>query len=440
MNPFLLLAGLALLAALAPAAAQGMPRLLAHGQPPAKSLRDPAPSPEGLPEVAGLDAVAAAFRAAGLPWPEGIALAAGEQALLFRLGPGHGAGLQLQAYAVTGQSQLCWMRLIASGAGSVPGRLVALAVPAAAVASMTLELQEPLPEARKEQACPPVAVRALVANPPPKPMPWTLGGTLARAPEGGLRVADWLAWQAVWQQFGFADQSLPIVDFAANEVLLVPGDSIHGHALLPLATPAGVPPDALPMPWRQLRSEPRLGPIHGSWRVLGRHAGPIHLEHELPPGSRQFAVQCLPAAPHDPELLPIWRADVIAVPPELAAGVDPVATVTDWRAVSQRLGAECAALTDAIGELAADWVVVVRTGAAARWPGCRLRVATEEGVDVLTIATRAPSGREVPSVAEAVVLKLPRRNAQLAIVLERHCGPAPPEQTTLAVLPGQRER
>jgi len=440
MNPFPLMAGVALLASLAPAAAQGLPRLLAHGQPPARSLREPSTWPEGLLEVTGLDAVAAAFRAAELPWPEGIVLGAGERALLLRLGPGHGANLQLQSYAVPRQAELCWMRLIASGAGSVPGRWVALAVPAAAVASMTLELQEPLPDARNASPCPPVAVRALVANSAPKPQPWTLGGTLARAPERGLRVADWLAWQAVWQQFGFAGQSLPSVDFAANEVLLLPGESLHGHGLLPLGTPASGPPDALPMPWRALRSEPRLATMHGSWRMVARHAGPIHLEQELPPGSRQFAVQCLPAAPQAPELLPIWRAEVIAVPPELAAGVDPVNTVTEWRAVTQRLGAECAALTDSFGDLAVDWVVVVRTGAAARWPGCRLRVATEEGVDVLTIATRAPSGREVPPVAEAVVLKLPRRNAQLAIVLERHCGPAPPEQITLAVLSGQRER
>ena len=109
-------------------------------------------------------------------------------------------------------------------------------------------------------------------------------------------------------------------------------------------------------------------------------------------------------------------------------------TLSEWRALRQRLGGAVATLPDAWCDFGADAVVAVATPAGAVRPGFECALAEEEGVDVLTLTQELmPAG---PSLSWGIVLKTARRPAQLAVVLRRNGPEAETSEQTLRVLAG----
>lgn len=102
-----------------------------------------------------------------------------------------------------------------------------------------------------------------------------------------------------------------------------------------------------------------------------------------------------------------------------------------WRELQRQV-----ALPEAV--LARDWVdfgsaavILVATGEGRVWPGFGFAIGDEEDVDVLTLLQRAPSGRDPGLHTPMVVVQVPRRAHELAVVLRLSAGPAPAGEQTL---------
>lgn len=109
-------------------------------------------------------------------------------------------------------------------------------------------------------------------------------------------------------------------------------------------------------------------------------------------------------------------------------------TAAELRALQQELRLP-ASLVDGF-DAEHDVVIAVATGSGRVFDGFGVAVASEEDVDVLTLLQSAPSGRDPGVHTPLVLLQLPRRPNELAVVLRLGSGPAPASEETLAHFPG----
>jgi hypothetical protein len=168
--------------------------------------------------------------------------------------------------------------------------------------------------------------------------------------------------------------------------------------------------------------------IAGMWhRPLGRFAF-VALVAACSSGARRGAEAC-PVSPAA-ELLPIlrqWSGDVPPVASPWSAIADDAG---DWRALRQRLGPAADGLGRDFAPPPGTRVLVLVAPGGSHTAVAEVRIATEEGVDVLTFATVA--GGELRS--PAWVLSVPSRRQQLAVVLALPApGFAVPIETLLQV-------
>jgi hypothetical protein len=120
-------------------------------------------------------------------------------------------------------------------------------------------------------------------------------------------------------------------------------------------------------------------------------------------------------------------------PPGTAASCDLLTTRTSWRTWCARLGAAANVPPDAFVDFRHDDVLTVV--AAVGPEGITTAVAEEEGVDVVTLTAEA-----LPAAAAGrmwFVCVVPRRPAQLAVVLRRERRGEPVDETTLRVFAGR---
>jgi hypothetical protein len=146
-----------------------------------------------------------------------------------------------------------------------------------------------------------------------------------------------------------------------------------------------------------------------------------------------------PADPFRVELAPVQRCrDLAKTDWREGPAVMRAADAAQLRRLYRKLGKASSEIPADFVDFDTHVVVAVATGTARAFPGLRFSTATEEGVDVLQVTEWSPSGVLVDERAPVLVLKLPRRQRQLAVVLRRQCGPGPGSEETLAVLPPLR--
>ncbi|MEO6595210.1 MAG: hypothetical protein ABIP94_10705 [Planctomycetota bacterium] len=109
-------------------------------------------------------------------------------------------------------------------------------------------------------------------------------------------------------------------------------------------------------------------------------------------------------------------------------------TQSQWQVLRKKVGGAVAAMTNDWCDFSLDTVVVLATDAVAVRSDFGLSVSEEEGVDVLTVKQVAAAAAQPSSFA--LVLKVPRRKGQLAVVLRREGLAASPSEATVGVFPG----
>ena len=241
---------------------------------------------------------------------------------------------------------------------------------------------------------------------------------------------------ASWRQF--AGENLaeapppPACDFASAVLLLVPG---RGQPRTPEPQPAGrllgdrtttvrlaaVPVDDAGPLQLAVFAVPRVS----GGLVVERTAAADRARHDV---VERFAI----AAPESALLL--CRRDV-ALPPGGGTRCERATTAGEWRTLRQGCGAALAGLPDDWCVFATDWALLVAV-AGAEGGSLAIDVRSEEGVDVLVLTPTAGVANSRAAGDLGVLLKLPRRRAQTAVVLrEPSDGPAGFRERTLAVFP-----
>ncbi|MEC7584746.1 MAG: hypothetical protein VYE77_10545 [Planctomycetota bacterium] len=155
-----------------------------------------------------------------------------------------------------------------------------------------------------------------------------------------------------------------------------------------------------------------------AWSELGRLPPPVDPQQvELPVVSRLWE-------------LPDTNLDKLFV--------ERATTAEEWRKLRDAIGPRAADVPPDFVDFADHCVVAVAPGKADSFPNLGVRPATEEGVDVLTITEVRPSGRYIRPHAPVVLLKLPRRERQLTIVIRRVTGPGPGGEDSVRTFPPLR--
>ncbi len=234
-------------------------------------------------------------------------------------------------------------------------------------------------------------------------------------------LVDVVSYRAAREKTGPASRE---IDFVGHVLLAVPCAAASGqrllwgraerrddawHASLMLAPAEPVPADE-----RVPASEPprRLEP--GAMFLLPRLDVPLVLHL---PGT----VQCTLPPPENPA-----RGETIKILAlhDLAGGGGGDAprcrratTAAEWRELQAEVGESAKAVDLSALDFARYTVVWLAPEPARAFPGFLVRTATEEGVDVVTVDQRFPSGRALPERSPSALLVLPRRPRQLSIVL-----------------------
>ncbi len=221
---------------------------------------------------------------------------------------------------------------------------------------------------------------------------------------------------------GFANGQPDVPDLTRHAALLVPAVLPTGHRL---AWRRALLRDG---EWRvELQLEP-LPPtafdeprqLHGAVFVVPRVTEPVRVFVPIA-AERSLPAIRLPA-PATGEV-----PNVLAVRELTMGGGDALrcvraATPAEWRELRASLGEAGKGLPDDYADFARHCVVMVAPARARALPGFALAASTEEGVDVLTITQRLPSGSALPEIAPVALLVLPRRPRQLAVVFADHLG------------------
>lgn len=245
-------------------------------------------------------------------------------------------------------------------------------------------------------------------------------------------LADAVELSAFWRAHcGRAAEGPPAVDFDRFLAIVEPeqqgGDGLaawrHGGGMRVICA-QGAPPD---------RDEQRMA-LH----LVPRVAGEVLLDLEVR-GREGVARRLSSRTVEDPRraaTLQVLRYLPVELAPRAATTCERATTPGEWRQLRQRLGGPVADLPDDWCDFSHAAVVAIATGTGLTWPGFELATTEEEGVDVLTATQRSPSGVHPGEHAYAMLAVVPRREAQLAVVLREVCGPGPGTEKTLRVFAG----
>jgi hypothetical protein len=139
-----------------------------------------------------------------------------------------------------------------------------------------------------------------------------------------------------------------------------------------------------------------------------------------------------------PALIPILRQVAVT---DCGAGAEVAAlaeTPAEWRELLARLRLPPPGLPADWADFARERIVVWACPRSRVQPPFAVAAATEEGVDVLTLTIRGPSGEDPGERAPCLVIAVPRRPHALTLVGRVGVGPAPPVERVLALLPPAR--
>ena len=145
-----------------------------------------------------------------------------------------------------------------------------------------------------------------------------------------------------------------------------------------------------------------------------------------------------PPDPEEVELPPISRVCELPESNLDKLLVERATTAEEWRKLRDLIGPKAADVPPDFVDFAEHCVVAVAPGKADSFPRMPLAPATEEGVDVLTVTEVRPSGRHIEPHSPVVLLKLPRRERQLTIVIRRVAGPSPGSEDSVRTFPPLR--
>jgi hypothetical protein len=232
------------------------------------------------------------------------------------------------------------------------------------------------------------------------------------------------SWRRFWRRNSAADVPVPACDFAVHVLLSAPIRRLQGAGVLwaPLRLTARVvapraeePPQAV-----AIFAVPRRA---GELVVEATSADDETRHHLL----ARFVVA-------DAASAVVLRRFECNLEPRAAACCERATTRSEWRALRDRLGGPVQALPDDWCNFTHDTVVALATAAAPARPGFGLAVTQEEGVDVLTVTRELVRDQE--RLSAALVLKVPRRKHQLAVVLRQAGAKEAESEATLQVFPG----
>jgi len=229
----------------------------------------------------------------------------------------------------------------------------------------------------------------------------------------------------------------PEVDLARHAVLVVPAKLPEGRQLQwhRAALHDGE--------WRvELRLEPAPAaaaapqvkdqPVLGTMFVVPRVAEPVRVHVPIAEGQPPPLLTVPDAASGAlPKVLALRELD-LGQRRAASLRCERAATPAEWRKLRESLGDAARDLPDDYADFDHQCVVLLLPPTARTFPRIGLAVASEEDVDVVTLTQAFPSGRLLPERTPALLLTLPRRSHQLAIVLSTNFGPAPDRSKTAA--------
>lgn len=322
----------------------------------------------------------------------------------------------------------------AAAAPVVAGRWVVLALPTA---------WEPWRQSvgfeTDAEAAPGVAAWRSVL--PPR-LPLVLGAVQNLPADAGAPVQvfqDAVALRRFWRTHAAA-WPIPEYDYRQVVVLVVAGDdaSLYTMTGSEPGRGAGAPPRQTLTMVRRWQPAPKPGAPAAhqfGWFVLARREGALDFETPRVGATDTFDVvaRFVVASPRPSPTLQVLRCFECELEARADTLCERATTPREWAALRAQVGGKVAGLPDDWADFEHDHVVVVALAAAVVAPGLQLAVLEEEGVDVLTIEAVAAAGRAAVGRSLGLVLKVPQRKGQLAIV---HKGPAAAPERTLRVFPG----
>lgn len=266
-----------------------------------------------------------------------------------------------------------------------------------------------------------------------------------------VRLAtDVVSFRAMWREVVAAQDrgAVPDVDFARAAVLLVARPVPAGYRLAwdgarprddgaCAVTVRAVPVAGAGEP-RGDDGEPRgEPPTHaGAMFAVPRPDRDLVVRWSTPGAATELARVPRPPAPAGGERIAVLRVREFADRGDGKAVRCLRATEAgELRELRAAFGLAETDLPDDFADLATCCVVVLATERARVFAGFSIAVATEEGVDVLTLTQAAPSGVDPGQRAPVIALALPRREHALSVVLRSVCGPAPGTETTVTTFP-----
>ncbi len=232
------------------------------------------------------------------------------------------------------------------------------------------------------------------------------------------------SWQTFCRRNLEAGAAVPECDFAASVLVAAPIRRLFGTGLLtaPFCTTVRL-----------------VAPVPGEWPnsiavfAVPRRTGELIVETTAADDeTRHHIAARFPVT--DPSSAMLLRRFECDLEPRAGTLCERATTRAEWRALRDQFGGGVAALPDDWCNFTRDTVIAVATAAVPVRSGLGVEVATEEGVDVLTLTSGSASGGEVRG--GAIVLKVPRRRAQLAVVLRRGGVDEGAAETTLRVFAG----
>jgi len=258
-------------------------------------------------------------------------------------------------------------------------------------------------------------------------------------------IEDAVALRGAWRRVR-ASGAVPEIDFGRHVALFCVRPLALGRAMTwrageldagqwrvrlgPASEPAVAPGPAgqRPEPAREV----------GAMFVVPRPLRPVRIE--WPRGEDWIEIATLPPPidPRQAELPPISRIHELHDSDLKKLFVERATTPAAWRELRALIGEQAASLPADFADFDRECVVVVAPGEADSFPGIGVVPATEEGVDVLTITESRPSGRYIEPHAPVLLLKLPRRDHQLTVVVRRVHGPQPGGENSVRTFPPLR--
>ena len=151
------------------------------------------------------------------------------------------------------------------------------------------------------------------------------------------------------------------------------------------------------------------------------------------------AAAALPPDPAAAPVIAVLRSTQCELRVDQGTWCERVTDAGQWRELRQRLGGAVSELPDDWCDFEHDCVVILVAAGAPAGADFAVRTLEEEGVDVVVATQVGPAGDGGPLHSACLLLALPRRPAQLAVVLRQQFGTAPGTESTVRVFAGSRQ-